>query len=111
MSYLCEFKLFETLIWAETERERGAGKITSCHVFPRRKTGTNFHREATPPPPLELSGSAHACLTVEFFIFIFLHVAYFLKLTDYAGAQADLRLCCLHATKSSFSQHGSYGMG
>ena len=29
----------------------------------RRKTGTSFPREAT----LELSGSAHACLTVEFF--------------------------------------------
>ena len=45
----CEFKLFETLIWAETE---GAGdpdlpmKIISCHLFPRRKTGTNLPREA-----------------------------------------------------------------
>ena len=45
------------------------------------------------------------------FYFHFLHVAYFLKLTDYADAQADLRLCCLHATKSSFSQQGTYGMG
>ena len=41
----------------------------------------------------------------------FLHVAYFLKLTDYADAQADLRLSCLHAAKSSFSQQGAYGMG
>ena len=65
--------------------------------------------EAIPPPPaLKLSGSAHACLTEEFFNFHFLHVAYFLKLTDYADAQADLRLCL---TKSSFSQQGTYGMG
>ena len=61
-----------------------------------------------PPPPLKLSGSAHACLTEEFFNFHFLHVAYFLKLTDYADAQADLPLC---TTKSSFSQQGTYGIG
>ena len=59
------------------------------------------------PPPVKLSGSAHACLS-DFFNFHFLHVAYFLKLTDYADAQADLRLC---STKSSFSQQGTYGMG
>ena len=50
-------------------------------------------KKQSPPPPLKLSGSAHACLTAEFFNFHFLHVAYFLKLTDYADAQADLRLC------------------
>ena len=44
----------------------------------------------------------------EFFNFHFLHVAYFLKLTDYTDAQADLRLC---STKSSFSQQGTYRMG
>ena len=38
----CEFKLFETLIWAETEGAGGPDlpmKIISCHLFPRRKTG------------------------------------------------------------------------
>ena len=45
------------------------------------------------------------------FYFHSLHVAYFLRLTDYADAQADQRLGCLHATKSSFSQQGTYGMG
>ena len=54
------------------------------------KTNTNLPREAIrpPPPPLELSGSAHACLTVEFY-FLFLHVSglaiilsYFLELID-----------------------------
>ena len=72
-------------IGSEAETE-GAGdsdlpmKIISCHLFPRRKTGTNLLRGAirpppTPPtPPLELSGSAHACLDRNF-IFHFLHVA------------------------------------
>ena len=64
---------------AETEGEGGPDlpmKIISCHLFPRRKTGTNLPREAIrpPPPPLELSGSAHACLDRNF-IFYFLHVA------------------------------------
>ena len=110
------------MIWAETERERGGGgggggggrgpgpppgKLQVVMYFLEEK----LVRTSIDPPPLELSGSAHACLTVEFFIFYFLHVAYFLKLTDYADAQADLRLCCLHATKSSFSQQGTYGMG
>ena len=90
---------YVVLMWIQTfwnclklwywRRQRGAGtgapdpppprKITSCLLFPRRKTGTNFSGEAPPPhppPPLELSGSAHACLTVEFiFYFHFLHVA------------------------------------
>ena len=55
MSYKCEFILFETLTWGETEEGGGvvgAGcpdfhwKITSCHLFPRRKTGTNHPQEA-----------------------------------------------------------------
>ena len=69
-------------IGSEAETEGAGGpdlpmKIISCHLFPRRKTGTNLPREAirTPPhPPLELSGSAHACLTGILF-FYFLHVA------------------------------------
>ena len=92
------------------------GKLQSCHLFPRRKTGTNFPREATPPPPLpplELSGSTHAYLTVEFY-FLSSFFAYSRLISYYtssADAQAELRLCCLHATKSSFSQQGTYGMG
>ena len=73
-------------IGSEAETEGAGGpdlpmKIISCHLFPRRKTGTNLPREAIrppppPPPPLELSGSAHACLDRNF-IFYFLHVAGF----------------------------------
>ena len=72
-------------IGSEAEREEAGGpdlpmKIISCHLFPRRKTGTNLPREAIrppppPPPPLELSGSAQACLDRNFIFFIFLHVA------------------------------------
>ena len=54
----CEFKLLETLIWVETEGEgcKGPdhlpGKNTSCHLFPRRKTGKNlFEKQFDPPPP------------------------------------------------------------
>ena len=75
------FKLFETLIWVEIEGGcRGPGsprEILSCHLFPRRKTGTNLPREAIPPPPPPpspaLSGSDGGII---FFIF-FLHVAGF----------------------------------
>ena len=70
------FKLFETLIWVEIEggcRGRGSPcENLSCHLFPRRKTGTNLPREAipTPPPPPSpaLSGSDGGII---FFIFIF----------------------------------------
>ena len=52
-------------------------------ISKKKKTGKNFPREAA-PPQLELSGSQHACLTVEFY-FYFLHAAgsYFLELTDW----------------------------
>ena len=64
-------------IGSEAETEGAGGpdlpmKIISCHLFPRRKTGTNLPQEAIrpPPPTLELSGSAYACLTgILFFIF------------------------------------------
>ena len=84
-------------------------KITSCHLFPSRNW---YGLPSRSNPPLELSGSAHACLTVEFyFSFSFLHVTGLAVILSSADAQADLRLCCLHATKSSFSQQGTYGMG
>ena len=82
-------------------------KIISCHLFPRRKTGTNLlEKQFDPPSPsLELSGSAHACLTGILF-FYFLHVkglaiVLFLEINwwNCAGALADLRLCCLHIKK------------
>ena len=41
----------------------------------------------------------------------FLHVTGLAIILSSADAQADLRLCCLHATKSSFLQQGTYGMG
>ena len=47
------------------------GKLKFVIHFQEEKTGTNFPREAIPLPPLELSGSAHACPTVEFyFLFV-----------------------------------------
>ena len=66
-------------IGSEAETEGAGGpdlpmKIISCHLFPRRKTGfleeklvrTSLEKQFDPPPPptpLELSGSARACLT------------------------------------------------
>ena len=85
------------------------GKLQVVIYF-QAETGTNFPREAPPPPPphpLELSGSAHACLIH----LPFLHVTGSAIILSSADAQADLRLYCLHATKSSFSQQGKYGMG
>ena len=43
-------------IGSEAETEGAGGpdlpmKIISCHLFPRRKTGTNLPREAIRPPP------------------------------------------------------------
>ena len=81
------------------------GKLQVVMYFLEEKLVRTSIEKQSPPPP---------CLTVDcriFYYFHFLHVAYFLKLADYADAQADLRLCCLHATKSSFSQQGTYGMG
>ena len=51
------------------------GKITSCHLFPRRKTGTNLPREAIRPPLPPLSGSDGGIYYN--FYFHFLHVAGF----------------------------------
>ena len=50
--------------------------ITSCHLFPRRKPGTNLPREAIRPPHTPrpaLSGSDDGII----FLFSFLHVAGF----------------------------------
>ena len=65
----------------------------------------------SPPAPVGVVWIRTRMSDGRIFYFHFLHVAYVLKLTDYADAQADLRLCCLRATKSSFSQQGTYGMG
>ena len=74
-------------------------KIISCHLFPRRKTGfleeklvrTCLEKQFDPPPPpppqLELSGSAHACLTGIIF-FYFFHVA---GLAEIIGRTAQMR--------------------
>ena len=58
MSYICKLKLFETLIWAETEGGGGRGypgpapgKLQVVIYFQEEKTGTNFPGEAIPPPP------------------------------------------------------------
>ena len=81
-------------------------KITSCHLFPRRKNWFENWFEipsrSDPPPPLELSGSAHACPSVEFY-FLFVAGLAIIELTDCADAQVDLRLCCLHATAKRYT--------
>ena len=84
------------------------GKLQVAIYFQEEKTGTNFPREAIPPPPLELSGSAHACPTVEFYFFICsrFSYSYFLVLTDCTDAQVDLCLCCLHATAIRYIRNG-----
>ena len=67
-------------------REEGGGqgpgtspwKITSCHLFLRRKTGTNFPRETIPPSPLCwscLDPHTHVWRWNYIFYFHFLHVA------------------------------------
>ena len=67
----------------------------------------------TPPPPVGV-----VCIRTRmsdggilFFYLPFLHLKGLAIILSSADAQADLRLCCLHATKSSFSQQGTYGMG
>ena len=50
-------------------------KIISCHLFPRRKTGTNLPREANRPPPPVGIVWIHARTSDRNFIFYFLHVA------------------------------------
>ena len=68
-------------IGSEAETEGAGGpdlpmKIISCHLFPRRKTGTNLPREAIrpPPPPWNcLDPRTHVLTGILFFIF--LHVA------------------------------------
>ena len=47
------------------------GKLQVIMYFLEEKLVRTSIEKQSPPPPLELSGSAHACLTVEFFIFIF----------------------------------------
>ena len=81
--------------------------------IPKKKNWYELPSRSNPPPPqLELSGSANACLTVEFyFVSSYFHVTGLAIRLSSADAQADLRLCRSHATKSSFSQQGTYGMG
>ena len=87
-------------------------KITSCHLFPSRKTGTSFPREATsPPPPVGVVWIRTRMSDGGiYFLSSFLHLTGLAIILSSADAQADLRLCCLHATKPSFSQQGTYGI-
>ena len=65
----------ETLIWAETGGGGGGGrspghppgKLQVANHFQEEKLVRASLEKHPPPPPLELSGSAHACLTVEFY--------------------------------------------
>ena len=87
------------------------GKLQVVIYFQEKKTGTSFPRETTPPPRVgvvwirtRMSG-----LPVESYFYLsFLHVTGLTIILPSADAQVDLRLCCLNATKSSFSQQGTY---
>ena len=50
-------------------------KIISCHLFPRRKTGTNRPREAIRPPPPPPVGIVWIRARLSDRNFYFLHVA------------------------------------
>ena len=68
-------------IGSEAETEGAGGpdlpmKIISCHLFPRRKTGTNLPREAICPPTVGI-----------------------VWIRARMSELADLRLCCLHTKK------------
>ena len=92
-------------------------KITSCQLFPRIKTGTSFPREANPPPPPSSPVGVVLIRTrmsdggILFFYLPFLNVTGLAIILYSTDAQAYLCHCCLHATKSSFSQQGTYGTG
>ena len=68
-------------IGSEVETEGAGGpdlpmKIISCHLFPRRKTGTNLPREAIrPPPPLWKCPDPRTHVLTGILFFYFLHVA------------------------------------
>ena len=55
---------------------RNESNLISCHLFPRRNTGTNLPREAIrpPPPPPPPPPPRRRCLdlTVELYYFIFI---------------------------------------
>ena len=71
-------------IGSEAETEGAGGpdlpvKIISCHLFPRRKTGTNLPREAIrPSPPLPPVGIVwiRARMSDRNFIFYFFRDVY-----------------------------------
>ena len=87
------------------------GKLQVVMYFLEEKLVRTSIEKQSPPAPVGVVWIRTRMSDSRIFYFHFLHVAYFLMLTDYADVQADLRLCCLHATKSSFSQQGTYGMG
>ena len=91
---------YVVLMKIQTVWQRGQGprtcpwKITSCHLFPRRK---NWYKQS-PPSPLELSGSAHACPTVEFYFLLVAGLAIILSRANWlrwcAGWSAPLLFAC-----------------
>ena len=81
-------------------------KIISCHLFPRRKTGTNLPREAIRPPPLGIVW-IRARMSDKNFIFYFLHVAGLAIILEKIGRTAQVRwLICafIVCIQKSFSR-------
>ena len=109
----------ETSIWAETGMEGGGGagapdlSLENYKSFiSKKKNWYELPSKSNPfPPPLPVGvvwiRTRMSGLTVEFY---FLSSRYRFNYYTSANAQADLRLCCLHATKSSLSQQGTNGM-
>ena len=82
-------------------------------IISKKKNWYELPSRSTPPPPSVGVVWIRTRLSDGNFIFHlpFLHVTGLAIILSSADAQADLRLCCLHATKSSFTQQGTYGMG
>ena len=58
------------------------GKLQVVIYLQEEKTGTNFPRDAIPTPPLELSGSAHACPTAECYLLFVAGLAIILSIAN-----------------------------
>ena len=82
----------------------------------KKKNWCELPSRSEPPPPPPPVGVVWIRTRMSdggilFFYLPFLHVTGLAIILYSADAQAYLRHCCLHATKSSFSQQGTYGMG
>ena len=81
-------------------------KITSCHLFPRRKKLERTSLEKQSPPPPTPVGVVWIRTHMSDGGMLFFICSRFSYLTDCADTQVDLRLCCLHATAIRYIRNG-----